>query len=196
MYKKILTKKFFDDNPVKELTTQRILYSVMLYDGIEEFTSEFVRNTMDRGEREEEQIRNENSSEVLLKMMRGKCDTLNHSLLHSKILEHEDELLPKIITMLKTSLNDVFIEHSVKVIGKAQKNCFNDLMQIIDEIRSPYALSLVLVVIGYLGDESAIPKLLEKHSELKKLYSNETYEQGALLGLIELRERFKVTYLD
>ncbi len=43
-----------------------------------------------------------------------------------------------------------------------------------------------------MGNESDVPLLLRKHDELKSLYPSENYEQGALLGLIELRERFKL----
>jgi hypothetical protein len=31
-----------------------------------------------------------------------------------------------------------------------------------------------------------------EHSQLKPNYANENFEQGALLGLIEIRERFKI----
>ena len=140
---------------------------------------------------EKEQIEKENSPEVLLKMMRGKCDPVNQPLLINKVLEHEDLLIPQVIKMLKTSGNDTFIELAVKEIKKAKNNYCEDLLQILDDIRSPYALSLVCILIGYLGTEKDIPILLRIHMELKKTYSNETYDQGPLLALIEMRERFK-----
>ena len=124
--------------------------------------------------------------------MRGNCDSINYTFLHSKILEQEEILMPMIIEKLKTSVNDVFIEHTIKLIKKAEKNYLEELVEIFNDIRSPYALSLACIIIGFMGNESHIPLLLQKHSELKSLYPGENYEQGALLGLIELRERFKL----
>jgi hypothetical protein len=188
----VLTKKFFDENPVKENSAQRFAYSTYLYDGLEEIVAEFSKDYIKRGESEAEMLKNESSPEVLLKMMRGKCDNLNHTLLHSKILEQEEVLMPMIIEKMKTSGNDVFIEHSMKLIKKAKNNYYGDLIKIIDDIRSPYALSLACIIIGFIGNESDVPLLLKKHAELKSLYPGEDYAQGALLGLIELRERFKL----
>ena len=87
---KLLTKQFFNENPVKELSSQRFAYSFLLYNGIEEIASEFSRTLINRPEAEveKEQIEKENSPKVLLKMMRGKCDTINQSLLINKVLEH------------------------------------------------------------------------------------------------------------
>lgn len=98
--------------------------------------------------------------------------------------------MPIIIEKLKMSGNDVFIEHAIKLIKKTKKNYCEELVTIIDDIRSPYAVSLACIIIGFEGNESHIPLLLRKHSVLKSYYPGENYEQGALLGLIELRERF------
>jgi len=39
--KKMLTKKFFDENHVKEFSAQRLVYSSLLYDGLEEIAYGF-----------------------------------------------------------------------------------------------------------------------------------------------------------
>lgn len=62
----MLTKKFFEENPVKEISAQRFAYSFLLYDGLEEVATEFSRNYIKRGEEEAEMIRNESSPEVLM----------------------------------------------------------------------------------------------------------------------------------
>lgn len=38
----LLTKQFFNENPVKELASQRFAYSFLLYNGIDEIASEFL----------------------------------------------------------------------------------------------------------------------------------------------------------
>jgi len=191
MSKQMLTKQFFEDNPVKEISAQRLVYSHILYKDIDEITSNVYRKFDNRADEEKEILLKEESLDVLLKMMRGKSDNLNQHLLHQKILENEDILIPQIIEMLKTSGNDVFIENAVKVIAKTRINYCDCLYKILDNIRSPYALSLVCIDIGFLGNEHAVPFLIKKHRELKHLYENENYDQGPLLALIELRERLR-----
>lgn len=122
----------FDENPVKEFSAQRLTYS-LLYDDFEEIAPEVSKNYVKRGEDEAELLKKEMSAEALVKMMRGNCDPLNHPLLHSKILEQEETLIPMIIKKLKMSGNDVFIEHTV--IKKAKKNYCEELVAIIDDIR-------------------------------------------------------------
>jgi hypothetical protein len=36
MYKQLLTKEFFEDNPYLENSVQRLIYSILVYDGIED----------------------------------------------------------------------------------------------------------------------------------------------------------------
>jgi hypothetical protein len=82
---------------------------------LEELAVKFSKTQIKRGEEEAEAIKNESSPEALLKRMRGKFDPLNYVLIHMKILEQEETLLPVIIEKLKTSGNDVFIEHSIAI---------------------------------------------------------------------------------
>jgi len=184
----MLTEQFFIENPLKEVSAQRLIYSSMYYEGFEEKTSAYTRTLTNRAEAQRAQLEKEESPEVLFDMMRGKCDIINHMLLIQKILEHEEVLLPRIINSLKTSLNDVFVELAVKTIKKAKNNYCDQLLEILDDIRSPYAVSLVCIVIGFLGNEDAIPVLLKKHKELKA-YKNENYEQAPLLGLYQMDDR-------
>ncbi len=42
MYKKLLTKKFFEDNPYLENSVQRFIYSTLLYEGLEDLANEIT----------------------------------------------------------------------------------------------------------------------------------------------------------
>jgi len=46
MYRQLLTKKFFRENPYKELSTQRFVYSFLANDGIEEMARDVVLTKM------------------------------------------------------------------------------------------------------------------------------------------------------
>lgn len=190
LYKNLLTKKFFKDNPIKELTAQQFVYAQIQAPIISEFVSDFVRKYDNRAEEERVQLYNENNPDVLLKMLRGKCDVINHNLLHQKILANEEVLLSKILEMFRTSLNSVFTENTVKILAKTKRNYSEVLLEMLDEIKSPYAMSLVCITLGFIANEEAIPVLMKKFEYFKKFYPNEDFEQGPLHGLIKLHERF------
>ncbi len=178
MYKHLLNKRFFRDNPVKELTAQKLIYSSILMPEIEELAKNYVHGLTDRAEDEALRIKEETNPEIILKMLRGKCDSINNTILRDKVLEYEEELVKRIIELLVRSGNDVFIEHAVSIIPKCKKSYLNNLMDILNEIRNPYTLSLVCIVIGHIGGEETIPVMHKKFLELKELYPKENYEQG------------------
>ena len=45
-----MTKKFFEVNPVKEFSAQRLAYSSLSYDGLEEIASEVSKKLIKRAE--------------------------------------------------------------------------------------------------------------------------------------------------
>lgn len=190
MYKKILTEKFFDDNLDNGINAQKLFYAQLDVPQISKIAENIVKEMTNRGREEAKMIERENNPDVLLKMLRGRCDSLNYELLHQRVLEYEDELIPKMIKMLINSGNNVFIEHTARIISKCQRNYMNELVEILDKIRSPYAVSLICIVLGFIGDEQVIPIIYNKYLELKTLYKNETYDQGPLWGLYKLKERF------
>ena len=190
MYRYLLNKKFFKDNPIKELSSQRLVYSSILMPKVEDLARKVVSQMIDRAGEEAQKIEEESDPEVIFKLLRGKCDPINYTILRKKVLEHEEYLLPKIIQALIRSGNDVFIEHAARIIPRCKRNYLNNLLNILQEIRNPYAVSLMCIVIGFIGDEETIPIIYHKYIELKDQYPNEDYEQGPLLALAELNAQF------
>jgi hypothetical protein len=188
--KEFLTDKFFKENTVKELTAQFFVYTQIQEPLLTEFASDYVRKYEDRADEEKETLLRENNPDILLKMLRGKCDVINQPLLHQKVLEHEETLAPRMFEMYVKSLNTVFIENSAKILARTQNDYSEELLKILDEIRSPYAMSLACITLGFIADKLAVPMLLNKFYYFKKFYPEENYEQGALLGLMELDNRF------
>lgn len=190
LYKNLLTKKFFKNNPIKNLTAQQFVYTQIQIPIMSEFVSDFVRKYDNRADEEREKLLHENDPDTLLKMLRGNCDVINHDLLRQRILANEEILLPRILEKFKTSLNSVFIENTAIILTNTKRNYSGTLLEILDEIRSPYAISLVCMTLGFIGDEDTIPVLMKKFKYFKKSYPDENYEQGPLHGLLKLNERF------
>lgn len=192
MHRNLLNKQFFQSNPVKQNTAQQFVYSTLLTPAIMEAAQNVTRQLTNRAENERKILEKETNPKILLKMMRGKCDVINKSLLYKKVLEMEEELVPQIIDMFGRSLNNVFIENSINIIAQCEKSYSKEIISRLEDIRSPYGLSLACILLGIIGDEDIIPLIYDKYFELKKLYpeTKYSYAQGPLISLYELAVRF------
>lgn len=65
-----------------------------------------------------------------------------------------------------------------------------EIINYFDEMRSPYAKSIVLVMLGFKVDEKYIPWFIQKYNQLKTMYPHENYYKGAYYALIEMEDRF------
>ena len=202
MYKKLL-KRFVDENEAVEKTptAAALAHFTIMMDNATEHRDEFQETLSkamfeeepDREERvmaERKEIESAVSCEQIVRFMRRNTDPLNHHFLIRKALEFESEIVPDIIRRLKTSLNDRFIEVSVRILAQCERNVSEEMIACFDEIRNPYVQSVVLIMLGYTAEEAHIPWFIEKYGELKKRYPHETFYEGAYYGLVEMENRF------
>lgn len=190
MFKKILTERFFNENLDKGVNPQYLFYMQIENPELINISESIVRGLLKHTEVEAKRIQQENNIDELLRMLQGDCNVVNYEILHKKVLVFEDEIIPKIIKILINTDNDAFIEHASSIFTKCKRNYTNELIDILDDIKNLYAVSLICITLGFIGDEKIIPILYKKYLDLKDIAKNETYEQGALLGLKKLKERF------
>lgn len=200
MYRKLLTKKFFRDNPHIENSVQQLVYSTLLYDDLEQAVAKFTLERMPpSGERveniaqEKQMIRAEQNPEVVFQLLRKNIDVINRTVLIDKVLELEDEILPLVIEKLIRSDHDIFIDNAIRLLAKSKKDYSPLLLERYAEFRSPYVRSLLCLILGFRGKEDTIPWMMDRFFEMKKCYPDDTYDQGPLIALHELNARF---YLD
>ena len=139
--------------------------------------------------KEKAEIEAADGAQVIHLMRRG-IDHLNQELLIERAMLFENEIVPQIVKMLKTSLNDEFIETAVRVLAKSKKDIAEELIKNYGEMRNPYAQSLTLALLGFKAGEKDIEWFIEKYDELKRLYPDETYCEGAYYALCEIENRF------
>ncbi|WP_414732923.1 hypothetical protein [Acetobacterium carbinolicum] len=197
MANKILTKKFFRDNPCLENTVQQFVYSYLLYDGIEDVANEMIiqhgllsTERLEQIRQENELIKSEQSPEAIFQLFRKKIDMMNRVELMNKALAFEEVILPMVIEKLMRSNHHIFIENAIRFLAKSQRNSSPLLQEKYFEIRSPYAQSLICLIIGLRGEEDIASWMLDRFFEMKKLYPSETYAEGPLIALHELNCRF------
>lgn len=185
-----LSKKFFDKNPVEEISAARLLYSTLLIPGVEQLASKVARRFIVRGRGETKRIKRETNPENLLKMMEQRPDPINHWLLKKKILSFSKFTIPKIIEKLKDTQDDTFAELSIGIIYESKIDCSSQLLGILDSIKDPYTQSLVCLLLGLIGSREAIQPVWNYYHFLKDKYPQEAHEQGPLLALYEFKQRF------
>lgn len=197
MYKQLLTKKFFRDNPYSEKSVQRFIYSMLLYEGIEDAANEILIKQVGLSDerlkqivQEKELIQSEQNLEEIFQLLRKRIDGVNRVSLIKKALEFEEVLLPMVTEKLMRSNHDIFIENSILLLARSKRDYSPLLKEHYAEIRSPYVQSLICLILGFRGEEDTVPWMLNRFFEIKKLYPGETYDQGPLLALHELNCRF------
>lgn len=189
-----LSNGFFVENPVKEISAARLIYSCLLNPGIEEHVADVAKPHISekRWKEEEKKIKQETILEGLLKIMGASPDSLNHALLKKKILSFSRLAILRIIERLKDNQDDLFVELGIKIIYESKINCSSELLRILDTIKDPYTLSLIYLLLGLIGPKEAIQPVWNYYHFLRDRYPEETYEQGPLLALYEFKERFGV----
>ena len=130
------------------------------------------------------------SAAELVKLMRRGQDPLNQDAIVKKAMVLENEVIPDVLKRFKTNMTTEFIEMATQVLGKSKMEVAETIIGYFDEIRSPYARSMALILIGFKAGEGRIPWLISKYHELEKKYPQEDYHQGAYYGLCEMEERF------
>ena len=202
MYKKALRKFLKTNEPAGDVPSAPAIahFSVFLDstpDGCEKMMEamdnavyELQPNRKDAVMQERGEILAVSSADEIIRFMRKHTDPINQHILIDKACEFENDLLPTIIKMLKTSLNDGFIETAIRILAKCERNTADELIECFDEIRNPYAKSMILIALGFRAEEPAIPWMQEQYYTLKNMYPNESYCDGAYYALLELNGRF------
>lgn len=202
MYKKLL-RRFFKENSVKDSGVPssaaiahfqiKLLLSPDANEQIQGFMDEMIFEEQPRRKAtvltEKEEI-GAASCEEIIRMMRRHPDPMNQQALVSRALEFEDALIPEVLRMLKTSLNDGFIEIAARVLSMCVMDISEALVAYYDDVRNPYAQSMILVVLGFKADEAHIPWIIEQYHALRRKYPNDSYCDGAYYALDEIESRF------
>ena len=199
IYRHLYTDEFYEQNPKEPFQAQDLAhYMIKILDT----EADELLQSLSMGGLSEERIASReqeaqsiaalNTGGEMIRYMRKHIDPLNMRVFLEKALSFEDELATDVIQRIKTSGNDNFIETATRFLSKSRNDYSKELMRIFDDIRSYYAQSMMLVVIGFRADEEAIPWVYEKYfAEFKGCDLDDGYRaRGALVALDELFDRF------
>ena len=184
---------FFAENTLHEVSAPRLIYSCLLYPEIDKVANKVARQFIFRGKEELRRIETAKDAEALIEIMRNNPDPLNHEPLIDRLVEEKARCGPMILQELTELQNDSFVELAVRILHRSGTNCSKEIITIIKSgnNRKAYAISVLCVLLGFFDNEYSEKLLWDYYHFMKFNYPNDTYADGPLLGLIEMRERRK-----
>ncbi len=188
----ILDSAFFKLNNVHEISAPRLVYSCLLNPEVEKIASMYSARFINRGAEESTIIENTENVDNLIDLMRKGVDSLNQQKLINKLVLYKENSLPLILIELKKPHRSQFVELAVKIIHSSQINCSNEIMEILQDFQiGAYSASLLCMLLGFSDAKESEKLLWNYYNYFKEHFPNETYSDGPLLGLLEMREREK-----
>lgn len=184
-------KTFFDANDLHDLSAPRLLYSLILNPQIEVLAHKTVRQFLNRGKEEMERIIKADNVKSLIEIMKRNPDPINHAPLMERLVKGKEQAVPMILQELKEPQNDSFVELSVRILYRTRTDYSDEIIDIIKSgnNRKAYAISVLCVLLGFYHNNESEKLLWDYYHYMKERYPNDTYSDGPLLGLIEIRER-------
>ena len=190
MDKKLLPKNFFKDNPLDQMSAPLIAHFSMTA-GFDEKLQNAIWDILEgeieperkaRIEEEKAEIARLETGDAIVKFIRNDYDIANRETLCKKILTMQAEVLPP-LRRFQTSFQDSVTETTVYILGHAEREYVDQLIEMYPEIRNPYAQSMACVALGVQEREDTLPLLLREYERLKRQYPEESYCQGPLLAI-------------
>ena len=191
MDKKLLPKNFFKDNPLDQMSAPLIAHFSMTA-GFNEKLQNAIWDILEgeieperkaRIEEEKAEIARLETGDEIVKFIRNDYDIANRETLCRKILTMQAEVLPPLLRRFQTSFQDNVTETTVYILGHAEREYVDQLIEMYPEIRNPYAQSMACVALGVQEREDTLPLLLREYERLKRQYPEESYCQGPLLAI-------------
>ncbi len=186
-------KRFLDTYPFKESSAASFEYSLFLMPETEEIASAYIAkyySPSDTDTEEKSKILQAEKLEDYIRLMRKPLNLTNQQLLRSKVLEHEQAILPLIQHKALTNLQDIFIENVLHFFLHSEHNYCDWIIENYDNFKSEYLKSMLCLVLGFRGDDALIPMLMTETERFSNNYPFDDYEQGPLLAVLELAMRF------
>ncbi|HZV47097.1 MAG TPA: SEC-C metal-binding domain-containing protein [Thermodesulfovibrionales bacterium] len=182
---------FFDTNNVHDFSGTRLIYSLILNPHVEELAHKTVRGFLNRGKEEMDRIINADKVRSVIEIMRRNPDPINNEPLMKKLVRDKEQAVPMMLRELREPQNDSFVELSARILHRTGTNYSKDIIDIIKSgnNRRAYAISVLCVLLGFYDNDESGNLLWAYYHYMKNTYPNDTYSDGPLLGLIEIRDR-------
>jgi hypothetical protein len=183
-----LASSSVDSKHLHDVSSPRMLYSLLLMPQVEVVASTISNQLLTRGRDEARRIAHAKTLQQLLDIMARRPDPLNHTRLVERVLEFGEEAIREILQRLRVQQNATFLELGIRVLFKSGLDCYDEVCDIVDKgPRRAYQISLLCMLLGFTGDRKYAQRLWNYYHFFRYQYPSETYSDGPLLGLLEIK---------
>ena len=187
-----INESFFQKNTVHEISSPRFLYSNLLMPELEIKVSKITNQLINRGRDEAILIEKTDDINELINILKEGSDQLNRVRLKMKLLERRKDAIPLIMKGLQKKQRSVFVEVAIEIIYATGEDYSNEIIEIIEHYqRDAYVVSLLCMLLGFYENNKSEKVLWDYYHYFKEHFPNETYSDGPLLGLEEMRAQKK-----
>jgi hypothetical protein len=185
-----LSNSQIDSENLHDISAPRMIYSLLLTPEIEDYAGIFMNRLMTRGREEAKQIDEADTIDQLVAIMQQTPDPLNHSLLISKMVDLCPRSADRILQEFEKPVNTTFLELGIRISHRCGHRDNSKLLGlIVNGPNNAYRISLLCMLLGFTGTTEHIALLWGYYKYFKEQFPSETYSDGPLLGMIEIRAR-------
>ncbi len=187
-----INESFFQKNTVYEISSSRFLYSNLLMPELAIEVSKITNQLIIRGRDEAILIEKTDDINELINILNQGPDQLNRVRLKMKLLERRKDAIPLIIKGLQKQQRSAFAEMAIEIIHATGENYSDELLEIIEHYqRNAYVVSQLCMLLGFYENDKSEKVLWDYYHYFKEHFPDETYSDGPLLGLEEMRAQKK-----
>ncbi len=187
--------EFFTNNSVHDISSARMMYSVLLEPGIESAASKLSKFyfRLIRGTEEKKKIEKTKDVRELIDIMSSAPDMLNYEMLIGKILNRRETALPLIFEALNTGhCSDSFVEIAARILHRAKIDYSKQIIEVLkNNSLDVYQINILCVLLGFYDNPESVAVLWNYFHYFKANFPHDTLSDGPLLGMIEIEERKK-----
>lgn len=178
------------EHPIEKYSPASIVLDEILFPEEWEKARDYLEEDgKERFEQDEERI-NAADADELLRLMRQSAASVDRHILHRGLLRMEGEVIEPIKQRVLTTMLDEFVTNSTRFLAACTEDVTGWIREQYGNVRSPYMQSMLCLVLGIRGDLSQVPFLFEQVERFEREFGESQYNQGPLLALSELEERF------
>ena len=186
-----LLQSEIDSKNLHDLSAPRMIYSLLLSPEIEHYAGILMNRLMTRGREEAKQIDKADTIDQLIALMQNTPDPLNHSLLISKMVDLCPRSAERILQQYEQPVNTTFLELGIRIIHRCRYKDNSKLLDLIENgPNKAYRICLLCMLLGFTGTTEHLSLLWGYYKYFKEHFPSETYSDGPLLGMIEIRASY------
>lgn len=178
------------EHPIDKYSAASIVLDEILFPEEWEKVRDYLEEDgKDRIKQDEERINAADADELLRLMRQSAASVDRHFLLH-RLFSMEGAVIGPIKRRVLTTMLDEYIAIATRFLAACTEDVTGWIREQYGHVRSPYMQSMLCLVLGIRGDLSQVPFLFNQVERFEREFGETQYNQGPLLALSELEERF------